>query len=107
MAAIAHAVINDERQDNFTRSTVTISNVLRPALTYHAIAIDPISRIAAMAAVMPHCPASLLATMVSSSQTQTGRKREWGLRLRAMQKSYRVIESANAFACAQANVAWH
>jgi hypothetical protein len=58
-----------------------------------------------MVAVMSYCTASLLATMISRSQTKTGRKREWWLRLRATQKSYRVIESANAFLCAQANVA--
>jgi hypothetical protein len=43
--------------------------------------------------------------MISRSQTKTGRKREWWLRLRAMQKSYRVIERANPFVCVQANVA--
>jgi hypothetical protein len=58
-----------------------------------------------MDAVMSHCTASLLATMISRSQTKTGRKREWWLRLRAVQKSYRVIERANAFMCVQANIA--
>src|SRR5438128_5224917 len=105
MAATTHAVVNNERQHNFTRSMATVRNVLRPALPYHAIATDPISGIAAVAAVMSRCTASLLTTMISSSQTETGRKREWWLRPRVMQKSYRVIESANAFVCAHANVA--
>jgi len=40
---------------------------------------------------MSYCTASLLATMISSSQTETGRKRESGCGL-ARSKSYRVIE---------------
>jgi hypothetical protein len=59
-----------------------------------------------MVAVMSRCTASLFATMISRSQTKTGRKCEWRLRLRAIQKSYRVIESTSSFLCAQANIAW-
>jgi hypothetical protein len=105
MAATAHAVVDNQRQHNFTRSMATVRNVLRPALAYHAVATDSIPGIAAMVAVMSRCTASLLATMISRSQTKTGRKREWWFRLRAMQKSYRVIERANAFVCVQANIA--
>ena len=61
--------------------------------------------IAELSAHLEAATASLLATMISRSQTKTGRKREWWLRLRAMQKSYRVIERANAFVCVQANIA--
>jgi hypothetical protein len=106
MAAITHTVIYDERQDNFTRSVPTIRNVLRPALAYHAIATDPISEIGAMVAAMSNRTPSLLATMISSGQAQTGRKREWWLPLRAIQKSDSVIKSTNSFVCAQANIPW-
>ena len=105
MVAATHAVVDNQRQHNFTRSMVTIRNVLRPALAYHAIAADSIPGIAAMVTIMSRCTASLLATMISRSQTKTGRKREWWLRLRAMQNSYRVIECPNAFVCVQANIA--
>jgi hypothetical protein len=43
--------------------------------------------------------------MISRTQTKTGRKRKWWLRLRAMQKSYRVIDRANSFVCVQPNIA--
>src|SRR5438270_11323701 len=106
MSATTHAVVNNQRHHNFTRSVETIRNVLRPALAYHAIATDSISGIAATVAAMSHRTPILLATMISSGQTKTGRKREWWLRLRPIQKSYCVIESANSFVRAQANVAW-
>src|SRR5437764_15484517 len=83
----------------------TIRNVLRPALAYHAIATHSIPGIAAMVAVMSRCTASLLATMISRSQTKTARKRECWFRLRAVQKSYRVIQRANTFVCVQAKIA--
>src|SRR5439155_14296462 len=100
MAATTHAVVDNQRQHNFTRGVATICNVLRPPLAYHAVATHSIPGIAATVAVMSRCTARLLATMISRSQTKAGRKREWWFRLRAIQKSYRVIQRANTFVCA-------
>src|SRR5205814_4389397 len=69
MAATTYPVVNNQRQYNFTRIMATVRNVLRPALTYHAVATDAISGITAIAAVMSRRTGRLLTTMISSSQT--------------------------------------
>jgi hypothetical protein len=65
MAATAHAIINEEHDDNGAGRALTISNVLRPTLRDYAVTTNSASCIAPIASVMSDDTASLFTAMIS------------------------------------------